>query len=66
MENFDSVAKGLRGCHIGPPFADGLVLETLRGASDMLADEYDAELDATLEGMIQKIKAASDAIEDIF
>ena len=64
IENFISVAKGLRDCHQGPPFADGLVFEALRGASDFLADEYDAELDKKLDELISLIKAASDAIED--
>lgn len=64
IENFISVAKGLRDCHQGPPFADGLVFEAFRGASDFLADEYDSELDRKLDELVSLIKAASDAIAD--
>ena len=39
FENFDLVASGARdiGRHAGPPWYDGLVYETIRGISDLLA-----------------------------
>ena len=63
-KNLISVAEGKRDCHKGPPFADGLLFEAMRGASDFLADEYDAELDARLDCLVALTKAASNAIED--
>ncbi|MBQ8387993.1 MAG: glycoside hydrolase family 127 protein [Clostridia bacterium] len=63
-ENLISVAEGRRGCHNGPPFADGLLFEAMRGASDLLADEYDAELDGRLDRLVALTRAASDATED--
>lgn len=56
--NFDRVARGERGGFQGHPWFDGLICETIRGASDFLAASYDAELDARLDGYIQRIAAA--------
>lgn len=64
LDNFSAVAEGKRGCHCGPPFADGLVFEAMRGAADFLADEYDPELEKMLDRLVSLTKAASDAIED--
>ncbi len=60
--NLVAVANGEKGCHQGPPFADGLLFEAMRGACDFLAYEYDAELDARLDRLVSITKAASDAI----
>ena len=56
MENFAALARKDLGNHQGPPFADGLLLETIRGASDFLAAEYDEALDL--------IKKVLEQIED--
>ena len=38
--NFDLVAEGKRGIgkHHGPPWYDGLIYETIRGAADLSGD----------------------------
>jgi len=66
VNNFRIVAGMMEGAFAGPPFADGLLLETIRGASDLLAAEYDAALDEALDGLISVIAAASDADPDGF
>ncbi len=65
-DNFRIVAGLKEGEHKGPPFSDGLLLETVRGASDLLASRYDADLDARLDALIAIIAAASDADPDGF
>jgi len=66
VDNFRIVAGLKEGEFKGPPFSDGLLLETMRGASDLLAAEYDAALDARLDALIEIIAAASDADPDGF
>src|SRR5450432_2891662 len=46
FSNFDLVAEGKRGIgkHNGPPWYDGLVYETIRGAADFLMRYPDASL----------------------
>ncbi len=45
--------------HIGPPFSDGLLLESLRGACDLLAAGYDEELALRIERIAAVVRAAS-------
>jgi len=66
VDNFRIVAGLKEGESKGPSFSDGLLLETMRGASDLLAAEYDAALDARLDALIEIIAAASDADPDGF
>jgi DUF1680 family protein len=56
--NFDRVAQGLSGGHCGSPWFDGLIYETMRAVSDFLAADYDAQLDARMDGYIERIAAA--------
>ncbi len=56
--NFDRVAQGMTGEHHGLPWFDGLIFETIRAASDFLAVNPDAALDARLDGYIERIAAA--------
>lgn len=56
--NFDRVTQGLSGGHRGSPWFDGLIYETMRAASDFLATRHDAQLDARLDGYIERIAAA--------
>jgi DUF1680 family protein len=60
FHNFDLVAQGKRGTgkHAGPPWYDGLVYETIRGASDFLLRHKDAELEKRIDGYIDRIDAA--------
>ncbi len=58
MKNYEWVAEGRPGKHIGPPWYDGLICETIRGISDIIAHSYDAELDEKLDGYVEKIAAA--------
>jgi DUF1680 family protein len=56
--NFDRVAAGEHGAHVGFPFFDGLLYETIRGASDLLAVSHDERLDRQLDGYIERIARA--------
>jgi len=58
--NFDLVAEGKRGIgkHHGPPWYDGLIYETIRGAADLLAIYPNAELEARIDGYIDRIAKA--------
>ena len=59
LENFRFAAEE-KSEHKGPPFSDGLLLETMRGVSDFLAAEPDAEIEARLDRFIMEITAAAD------
>ena len=61
LRNFVSVATQNGNAHEGPPFSDGLFLESLRGACDFLAAEPDAELEKYVDGVIEVISAAAEA-----
>ena len=65
LQNFADLANGVAR-HQGPPFLDGLLLESVRGASDFLAIRYDAELDARLDRIISVIAEASAKTGDGF
>lgn len=58
--NFDWVAQGKKntGQHDGPPWYDGLVYETIRGAADLLAEYPDPKLERKIDGYIDRIAAA--------
>jgi DUF1680 family protein len=62
--NFDRVRDGKRGNHVGPPWYDGLIYETMRAASDFLAIKYEEDLDIRLDGYIERIAAAADRDPD--
>lgn len=58
--NFDRVTRGQKniGASDGPPWYDGLVYETIRGAADMLVLHPDAVLQQKLDACIDRIVAA--------
>ncbi len=58
--NFDLVAEGKRGIgkHDGPPWYDGLVYETIRGAADLLTQYPNPTLEKRIDGYIDRIAAA--------
>lgn len=58
MKNYQWVAEGAHGEHIGPPWYDGLICEVIRGISDMIAVAYDQELDRKIEYYARMISAA--------
>lgn len=60
FENFDRVAKGERniGKHAGFPWFDGLIYETIRGLSDLLAQTPNSELEKRIDSYIDRIAAA--------
>ncbi|WP_284242091.1 glycoside hydrolase family 127 protein [Paenibacillus glycanilyticus] len=65
MRNFDFVAEGAaEGFHSGEPWFDGLIYETLRGISDLLATSYDEQLDERVDGIIERIVQAQAAVGD--
>jgi DUF1680 family protein len=64
--NFDLVAQGKKNIktHDGPPWYDGLVYETIRGAADILAEHPDPKLEAKIDAYIDRIAAAQAADPD--
>ena len=58
VENFDRLVRGDTGFHAGPPWYDGLIYESILGASDLLAAQPDADLESRIEGYIERIAAA--------
>ena len=58
--NFDLVAEGKRGIgvHHGPPWYDGLVYETIRGAADLMAHRPDSALERRIDDYIDRIVRA--------
>ncbi|NBD25652.1 glycoside hydrolase family 127 protein [Paenibacillus glycinis] len=64
LRNFDFVAAGAEGYHSGEPWFDGLLYETLRGISDILAVHDDEALDRRVDEIAAKIAAAQDAVGD--
>lgn len=61
--NFDRVAQGQKntGVHDGPPWYDGLLYETIRGAADLLVQHPDALLEKKIDGYVDHIAAAQAA-----
>lgn len=66
FSNFDLVAQGKRGIghHDGPPWYDGLIYESIRGAADFMAHYPDAELEKRIDGYIERIAAAQASDHD--
>lgn len=58
--NFDLVAQGKKNIntHDGPPWYDGLLYETIRGAADLLIEYPDPKLEQKIDGYIDRIAAA--------
>ena len=58
--NFDLVAQGKKNTntHDGPPWYDGLVYETIRGAADLLIEHPDPKLEKKIDAYIDRIAAA--------
>lgn len=59
LENFDKIRAGKGGEHRGLPWFDGLVYEMIRAAADFLAACPDPNLEARLDGYIERIAAAA-------
>jgi DUF1680 family protein len=61
--NFDRVAQGKTntGDSDGPPWYDGLVYESIRGAADLLVAYPDKKLESKVDGYIDRIAAAQAA-----
>jgi DUF1680 family protein len=64
--NFDLVAQGKKniGVHDGPPWYDGLLYETIRGAADLLIQYPDPKLVNKIDGYIDHVAAAQAADPD--
>ena len=60
VQNFRSVINEDGEKHIGPPFSDGLFMESLRGACDFLAADKDPLLEAYIDKSIEILNAAAD------
>ncbi len=61
VENYERVARGETGGHVGPPWYHGLICEVIRGVSDLLAVQYDEMIDRQLDEIIASIRRAIDA-----
>lgn len=59
LDDYLAVAGKKQFAHRGPGFSDGLLLETLRGACDMLAVRHDKALADSIERIVSIIRAAS-------
>ncbi|WP_054024586.1 glycoside hydrolase family 127 protein [Bacillus sp. FJAT-28004] len=64
LRNFDFVIVGEGGYHSGEPWFDGLIYETIRGISDILAVHYDEVLDKRVDMIIEKVALAQSAVGD--
>ena len=64
IDNFQRVADGKTGGYQGEPWFDGLLYETITGASGFLRTERDEALEARIDGYIDVIDAASRKIGD--
>lgn len=58
--NFDDVAQGKSGTghHAGLPWFDGLIYESIRGVSDLLAANPNPQMESRIDGYIDRIYAA--------
>ncbi len=61
IQNFISAAKKDGEKHIGPPFSDGLLFETITGASNFLNACYNAELDKKVDALIDIVISAQES-----
>ena len=61
IENYNRVANGESGGHVGPPWYHGLICECIRGVSDILVLNYDERLDKKLDEIIDLIAKAQAA-----
>lgn len=58
MENFKSVASKDGKKHIGNPFSDGLLLETMTGTYNFLSYHYDKKIDKKLDELVDLVISA--------
>ena len=63
FRNFDLVAQGhvSDGQHVGFPWYDGLIYESITGISDLLLHYPDPQLEARIDAYIDRIAAAGEA-----
>ena len=60
LANFERAAAHLSGGHRGRPWYDGLVYEMIRACGDFLAACRDSELEARIDGYVERIAAAQE------
>ena len=63
--NYEILAGKTEGDHSGPHFANGLLLESIRGVSDFLAASPDPVLSALLDPIVENIAAACQRTEGL-
>jgi len=61
IQNFIDIAQNNKNPHVSFPFSDGLVLETITGASNFLVSNYDKSLDSKLDELIEIIVSAQES-----
>ena len=59
INNFDRVSDGVTGQHAGPEWYDGLIYEMIRGSADFLTAHPDPQLQAQIEGYVNRIAKAA-------
>lgn len=66
ISNFDQVGQGNTGTrgHVGLPWFDGLIYESIRGIADYLVSYPDKELEARIDNYIDRIASAQAADAD--
>lgn len=66
LVNFDRVANHEKntGVHDGPPWYDGLLYESIRGAADIMIAFPDKELEKRIDGYAKRIAAAQEIDKD--
>ncbi len=65
LANYADLANGRDAEHYGPNWANGLVLESIRGVCDFLAAAYDAELEAVIDPIIDDIVTVGEKYDDL-
>lgn len=68
LDNFRMVADGHRGTnvHVGPPWYDGLIYETIRGVSDLGVSHPDPNVEARIDSIVTYIEKAQATEPDGF
>lgn len=65
IANYADLADDREAKHHGPYFANGLLLESIRGVCDFLAAEYDAAMEACIDPIIDDIITVGEKYEDL-
>ena len=65
LANYADLAEGREAPHHGPNWANGLLLESIRGVSDFLAARYDPALESRIDPIIDDIVRVGEMYDDL-